>query len=111
MPEITSLWNLWYFDKKKIVPSNLVIDPAILSVWFMDDGSMCGDSDVYLNTQQFNKRCQSLLIEKLRGIGLKSGTNRDKKYYRIRFLKSSIPLLKNIVEPNIVPSMIYKIGL
>jgi hypothetical protein len=110
MPEMTYLMYLWYQKGKKVVPTNLVLNPTTLATWFMDDGSMCRESDVYLNTQQFDLFSQGVLVEKLRQVGLHTTLNKDKQYQRIRFLKSSIPLLKEIISPHIIPSMKYKLG-
>lgn len=108
--EITEIYNLFYRDGKKIIPKELEINPIVLAVWLMDDGSK-SNGGVYLNTQQFSMLDQKRLLHKLREIGLRARLNRDKKYYRIRFLKESIPKLIEIVQPHIIPSMRYKIEL
>ena len=108
-PEFTKIMDLFYKDKKKCIP-DLKLDPMILAVWFMDDGSRCGEENVYLNTQQFSKEDQEKLLESLREIGLEGTLNKDKQYYRIRFKTSSISKLFGIIENNIIPSMKYKLG-
>jgi len=110
MPEMTNLMQLWYWKGKKTVSTDLTFDPVTLATWFMDDGSMCRESDVYLNTQQFDLLSQQRLIEKLREIGLYTTLNKDKQYKRIRFLKSSVSLLKETIDTYIIPSMKYKLG-
>ena len=107
--EITEILNRFYKNGKKIIPSNLKLDPIILAVWFMDDGSKSRKSDVYLNSQQFSFSDQRKLLHALRQIGLKARLNRDKGYYRIRFFKESIPKLNKIISPYIIPSMRYKL--
>lgn len=109
--ELTELHRKFYIGRKKIIPDNLKLDPIILSVWFMDDGSRCREYDVYLNTQQFSKKDQEALVEKLRQLNLEATLNRDKSYYRIRFLKSSVDRFNRLVKASIIPSMGYKIGL
>ena len=108
--EITEIYNLFYQDGKKIIPKELEIDPIVLAVWLMDDGSK-SNGNIYLNTQQFSMLDQKRLLHQLRQIGLNARLNRDKKYYRIKFLKESIPKLIEIVGPHIIPSMRYKIEL
>ena len=110
LPEMTQLWRQWYQIGKKVVPSDLVLDPVILAVWFMDDGSMCRESDVYLNTQQFTLSEQQELVWRLQYIGLYATLNKDKHYYRIRFLKSSTMRLTHMLYPHIIPSMQYKLS-
>lgn len=109
--ELTQLYNWFYKDKTKVIPSDLVLDPLILATWFMDDGSWCRASDVYLNTQQFSHHDQQILLDALVKIGLQASLNKDKEYQRIRFVKTSIPALVELVKPHIIPSMQYKIGL
>lgn len=109
-PEFTEIMDMFYKDKKKLIP-NLKLDPLMLAVWFMDDGSRCNKENVYLNTQQFSKDDQYKLLESLKVIGLEGTLNKDKEYYRIRFKTSSIPHLFGMIKEYIIPSMKYKIGL
>ena len=108
-PDLTVLWKDFYDNGRKKIPRNFQLDPLMLAVWFMDDGSKCRDSDIYLNTQQFALRDQKYLLFLLRELKISARTNRDKKYYRIRIKKESVPLFMSIVEPYIVPSMTYKL--
>ena len=108
--ELTELLDRFYKDNKKIIPSDLELDSVILAVWFMDDGSKSRKSDVYLNTQQFSLSDQKRLLYLLRKLGLKARLNKDKKYYRTRFLKESIPKLNKIIDPYIISSMRYKLS-
>ena len=110
-PELTNLLKIFYNNGQKIIPSGIKINPIILAVWYMDDGSKCRKSDVYLNTQQFSIKDQKRIIKLLEDIGLKATLNKDKKYYRVRFLKSSLPKLKSLIKEHVVPSMKYKIEL
>jgi len=109
IPEITSLLNLFYENRKKIVPQSLKLDPVILAVWYMDDGSKSGSS-IYLNSQQFSMIDQNRLLRKLRDVGLNARLNRDKKYYRIRILSESVPEFNRIISPHLIPSMRYKLS-
>jgi hypothetical protein len=107
---MTELLKKFYQNGKKIVPPDLILDPIILAVWFMDDGSKSRDRDVYLNTQQFSLLDQKRLIHLLRQFGLKARLNKDKKYYRVRFLKESIGKFNQIIKPYIIASMQYKLS-
>lgn len=110
-PELTELHRRFYRGRTKIIPYDLELNPTILGIWFMDDGSRCRKYDVYLNTQQFSMKEQETLINKLKQFDLKATLNRDKSYYRIRLLKSSVDLFNRLLKTNIIPSMGYKIGL
>jgi|SRR3989344_4443173 len=109
-PEFTKIMGLFYKNKKKSIP-DIVLDPMMLAVWFMDDGSRCSKENVYLNTQQFSKENQYKLLGFLKNVGLEGTLNKDKKYYRIRFKTSSILQLFGMIKQYIIPSMKYKIGL
>ena len=111
LPELTSLYREFYGSGRKRIPRSLHLNPVSLAVWFMDDGSRCRESDVYLNTQQFSIDDQNCLIRALKKLGLTATMNRDKQYYRLRFLKQSIPLLKELITPYVIPSMGYKLGI
>ena len=112
-PELTQLRSIFYPNGKKILPNNLALimqDSLALAVWFMDDGSRCRASDVYLNTQQFAQKDQKVLQAMLAKLQIENSLNKDKKYSRIRIKKSSIPKLYEIISPYIIPSMTYKLG-
>lgn len=111
LPEISSFLHIFYKDGKKIIPEELRLDDVSLAVWYMDDGSKCGTYNYYLNTQQFRLEDQKKLLEALCSLELKATLNRDKSYWRIRFLTSTVPRLKALIGERIIPSMRYKIGL
>lgn len=108
-PELTELLKSFYKNKRKIIPKSLELDPIVLAVWFMDDGSKTKKGDVYLNSQGFSLKDQKRLIYLIRKMGIRARINKDKRYYRIRILKESIPGLNRIIEPYIIPSMKYKL--
>ncbi len=107
--DITALYEMFYKNNRKIIPKNLELNPVIVAIWYMDDGSKCRDRDIYLNTQQFSLLDQKRLVTLLRKIGIKSRLNKDKKYYRIRIMKESVSDFMKIVEPHMVSSMRYKL--
>jgi hypothetical protein len=111
LPELTALLKQFYRNGRKIIPDDLVINPEILAVWYMDDGSKCSSSNFYLNTQQYNLEDQYKLISRLKLLGLDTKLNRDKCYWRIRFLTSSLPKLRELISDKIIHSMKYKIDL
>ena len=109
LPELTELYKIFYKNKKKIIPNNLVLNSTILSVWYMDDGSKCGNSDFYFNTQQYSINDQKILLKELNRLGIDARLNKDKNYQRIRLLSKSIPRLRELIEDKIIPLMKYKI--
>jgi|SRR3989344_7603711 len=107
-PEITELFKLFYRNGKKVIP-DFNLDPVSLAIWYMDDGSKCGTSSYYLNTQQFTVEDQNKLLKQLSNFGIEARLNKDKIYWRIRMLMSSIETFKKLVKATIVPSLQYKI--
>lgn len=75
LPSITRFYKKFYKDGRKIVPKDIELKPLTLAIWFMDDGSRCGNQ-LYFNTQQFLKENQKRLIQKLKNQwGVKSRLN------------------------------------
>ena len=109
LPILTPFYNQFYRNGKKVIPSDLKLNPLSLAVWFMDDGSKTYSS-VYLNTQQFNLDEQMQLIDILRNqFGIESTLNKDKIYYRIRIRSKSIKIFINLVEQFVLKEFRYKI--
>lgn len=108
--ELTEFHKLFYVNGKKLIPENIKLDPLILAIWYMDDGSKCRESDVYLNTQQFDSKDQERCVKLLSALGIESSVNKDKIYKRIRIIKSSLPTLFKIIAPHVIPSMSYKLS-
>ena len=100
MPELTELKRMFYAGGRKNIPENIQLDPIMLAVWFMDDGSRCRESDVYFNTQQFSRIDQEKCMQMLSHFGIESSLNKDKEYERIRIKKSSIQTLYEVVTPH-----------
>lgn len=107
--DLTDIYEMFYKNNRKIIPKNLELNPIIVAIWYMDDGSKCRDRDIYLNTQQFSIQDQKRLVTLLRKIGIKSRLNKDKKYYRIRIIKESIGSFMEMINPYIISSMRYKL--
>ena len=107
LPELTWFYHRFY-NRQKVVPKDLELDPLALATWFMDDGSKSRKT-VYFNTQQFSLGCQCELQQKLAGLGIKCSLNRDKGYYRLWVSVSSMGRLKELVSPYLLPMFSYKL--
>jgi len=107
--ELTNLYLRFYSSRKKIIPE-LKLNPLIIAVWFMDDGSKSYKT-YYLNTQRFDYLSQKRLIKMLKEqYRIDSALNRDKTYYRIRIKQSSAGRFKRIICNYVIPTMKYKLG-
>ena len=102
----------FYKNGVKILPDDMFdwFTPQVIAVWFMDDGSNLGESFT-LSTHGFSYEEQMRMVDFFRSrcaIIPRIIKDRDKfklaigKPYREKFL--------SIVEPFIIPSMIYKIA-
>ena len=85
------------------------LTPLTLAVWFMDDGCK-SRSSVYLNTQQFDRQSQELLLRLLREQWrIEGALNRDKSYHRIRISVGGTVRLAEVIEPYLLPQLRYKL--
>lgn len=55
LPILTPFYEQFFPQRKKVIPTDLKLNPLILAVWFMDDGCK-SRSSIYLNTQSFLKK-------------------------------------------------------
>ena len=108
LPVLTPFYRLFYAEGHKSVP-DLSLDPLMLAVWFMDDGSKSRNA-VYLNTQQFDLHSQVRLSQLMREQwGIESSLNRDKCYYRLRLSVAGTKRFVKLIEPHLLPSFRYKL--
>lgn len=109
LPVFTNYYQWFYQDRKKRIPRDLVLDPIVLAVWFMDDGSKSRTA-CYLNTQQFPLEEQKLLRSLLKNyFGIQSALNRDKQYFRLRITTESTKRLAEIIRPHLLSCFRYKL--
>jgi hypothetical protein len=77
----------------------------------MDDGTW-KTPGVRIATNSFTKEEVELLILALEtNFNIKSTLHKNNGKYQLYIKQESIPLLKNLVLPYTVPSMLYKLGL
>jgi hypothetical protein len=82
-----------------------------LAVWFMDDGAWDG-RQVRINTQGFSREENLELIGFLQAkIGVVATLNRDKDRFRLRIAGATMIGFVDLVEPYVIPSMLYKLPL
>ena len=111
LPVFTDFYKQFFFKKKKLIPTNLILSPLTLAVWFMDDGNK-SRSSVYLNTQQFSLEEQKLLRAKLyEQWQIETTLNKDKHYFRIRIKTSSVNKFIGLIKPYLLQEFYYKLPL
>ena len=108
VPELTDFYRVFYESGEKAVPE-VELTPLTLAVWMMDDGCR-SRSAVYMNTQQFAAASQERLMRMLwEQWKIASSLNRDKKYWRIRVSTVGTARLSSIIEPFMLPELMYKL--
>lgn len=101
--------NSW----KKIVPSNIstFLTPQALAYWYMDDGALKwkGKSNaVRLCTDSYSSDEIYILKQALENFDLKVSIQKKDGRERLSILEKSYPILKELVEPFLLPCMYYK---
>jgi hypothetical protein len=115
LPCFTDIFDLFYLDGKKIIPSNIgdLLTPLGLCYWICDDGSFNHrDKAVVLHTQSFTHEEVKLLVGVLTNkFNLKCTINRKGDCYIIIISAKSLPGLQKLLKPHMPCMMNYKIGL
>jgi ubiquinol-cytochrome c reductase cytochrome b subunit len=105
-------YDEWYCYKRKKLPSNLesLLTPLSLAIWVMDDGTFTGYG-MKLATDGFTEEevrwLASLLYSKF---DLGATLHQQKKNWRLYLPKKAMFTLQKLLEPYVVPSMLYKLG-
>ena len=111
---LNTLHDAWYTNNIKHVPSNIseFLSPLALAIWIMDDGGRLG-SGLKLATNSFSfEDCfllASVLYEKY-GIKASVQSAGVPNQHILYVWSESMPLLRQLVRPFMVSSMLYKLG-
>lgn len=109
----TELAEAAYDGGTKVVPFDFLrryFAPLSLAVWIMDDGSADG-RQLRINTQSFTVSEVESLREFLHErFLLRTTLNRDKGLPRIRVRAASMPRLKSLVTPHLLPEFRFKVS-
>ena len=95
-----------------MVPKNIseLLTPLALAILIMDDGTW--KPGVRIATNCFTKEEVELLSLALDSkFNLKSSLHKNNNNYQLYIKQESLPLLRKLVLPYMVPSMLYKLGL
>lgn len=113
LPCFNEFYDLFYLEGKKRVPINIskYLSRVSLAYWIMDDGGFTG-TGIKLYTNAFKLEDIYLLIDAL-DFGLKATINKTSidKQYTIYISKSQVPLLINLLEKYMHPTMLYKLNI
>lgn len=113
LPCLNELFTLFYSEGNKVVPLNIfqLMTEVSLAHWIMGDGSKHGVG-LHLNVYCFSVEGVQLLMHTLTAkFGLTCTIHDHSKGPRIYVHAISMPHLRSLVLPHMVPSMHYKLGL
>jgi len=120
LPCFNELYNLFYLEGVKIIPSNIgeLLTGLSLAYWLhhkddSDDGTFVKGRDiVIISTNSYSESDVDLLITVLSNkLGLKCRKDKHGNGFRIVIVKSSLSKLRELVQPHLHSSMLHKIGL
>lgn len=104
----------WYKNCIKHIPQNIseYLTPLALSIWIMDDGSRVG-SGLKLCTNSFSFEDitgLTLVLKELYGIISSVQSAGVPNQYILYIWSESMPIVRQLVKPYMVSSMLYKLG-
>jgi hypothetical protein len=114
LPCITSIYNIFYINGIKIIPLDIYhyFNAVVFAYWIMGDGSLHKEGGLILCTDSFTIEEIILLINVLIiKYNLICSIHNYGGKKRIYISVKSMPIVRSLVSPYIVPSMLYKIGL
>lgn len=111
-PSFTTLYNLFYVNGVKVIRPGLVLEHVTavsLAYLVMSDGSLNGNT-LTLHTQSFTQAENLIFSQELNAkFGFSSKVVSHKSYWVVVFPSSDGHKLQTILEPYIIPSMLYKL--
>jgi len=110
LQELRILHGLFYRDGVKILPNGIFyfLNPRVLAVWFMDDGSNNG-TGLTINTHGFEKDEQMSVVAFLHEkYSIDATIVKDRNKWKIALGKKQVENFISIIRPHIIPLMIYK---
>ena len=112
LKELGILYHYFYKNGVKILPDDIfgILNPRMIAVWFMDDGSNNGNSCT-LNTHSFSLEDQMRIVDFLKEkYAINSKIVKDRDKWKLSMGKYDFPKLIYLIEPYMIPSMSYKIA-
>ena len=110
LEELGILHSFFYRNKRKVLPEHIseLLNPMVLAVWFMDDGSN-NKNGLTINTHGFEKEEQEKILKIFKDeYSINATLVKDRNKWKIAIGKSMNDFL-SIIEPYVIPAMSYKI--
>ena len=114
LPCFNYLWELFYINKVKTIPSNIgdLLTEVGLAFWIMDDGGLGSNGTLNLHTDSYTLTEVNLLIDVLKrnfDINSRISIKRPGQWI-IVIPKKEVPKVAELTIGQMHPSMLYKIG-
>ena len=114
LPCFNYLWDLFYIDKVKTIPSNIgdLLTEVGLAFWIMDDGGLGSNGTLNLHTDSYILTEVNLLIDVLKrnfDINSRISIKRPGQWI-IVIPKKEVPKVAELTIAHMHPSMLYKIA-
>lgn len=114
IPELNFYYQLFYQNGKKYLSEEIINyfkEPLSLAAWLMDDGYKRNDCDALrLSTDCFSMREQLLLQNCLdKNFDIRSKIHSKGKTWNIYIPNNEMIKVRQLLNPHIIPSMIYKL--
>lgn len=91
-----------------------LLSSLVLAVWFMDDGQIKSKKHrtLLINTQSFSRKDLQVLQAALRErFGIETSLQKARGQWRLYLQSSTIKTFLKLINPYLIPSMRYKIGM
>ena len=111
-PDLEYFRLRFYTDRRKVIPTDLMLSPLSMAVWFMDDGSRKSSQcrGLYLNTQSFSAAEVDLLRSVMRrDVGVETSVRQQSDGLQIYVPSSSVEGMVSFIGDQMLPSMRYKL--
>ena len=112
-PCLTPFYNMFYVNRKKIVPLDLyeIINYELLAYWIMGDGSKSGNA-IILQTQSFTvKECVFIISILIHKFNLNCSLHMQRNQPTIYISAKSVKKIKSKLYPYFLSSMYYKLNI
>lgn len=105
----------FYVGRTKVIPKLIskLLDPLVLAVWFMDDGSFKSDHHrtYIIHTVGYSKKDLELIKTVLeKKFGIEVGLHKQYERWRLYVYSRSADTFSKLISPYVIPSMKYKLG-
>ena len=110
---LTELYNLFYFNKIKTVPTDLsLLTPIALAHWIMQNGSRGTSRGLYICTDSFTQSEVQRLVDYLTDrYKIRCTIHKINGRYRIYILAKSVQVVVDLILPYMHETMLYKLGI